>query len=253
MTTLGFDVDGKGRPLVLLHGGGVDRRVWDGVVTDLVSAGFQVFRPDMPGHGKESPPAEDTVEAMVKPISDWLEEHVPKPYVLLGHSLGGMAAIVLASNARTAPKRLVLADTTVHASGGLGVALILGLTRLFAYIAGRHGIAVLSKKAHGLKDGPDEPVLAALRSSPWSPHRMLKAASRFDGRRLLPAIACPVLLLLAERNKATHDAATKLQDKIAEVHRIILPNTGHMMMRDDPQGFVEAVVSFLNNTNGPYD
>jgi pimeloyl-ACP methyl ester carboxylesterase len=46
-----YDQDGDGPPLVLLHPGGADSRVFEVVVPGLAGH-FQVFRPDRRGHGR---------------------------------------------------------------------------------------------------------------------------------------------------------------------------------------------------------
>ena len=45
-----YEQDGDGPPLVLLHPGGADSRVFEVVVPGLAGH-FQVFRPDRRGHG----------------------------------------------------------------------------------------------------------------------------------------------------------------------------------------------------------
>ena len=49
-----YEVDGNGHPLVLLHGGGVDRRMWETQVPELAKH-YQVIRYDLRGTGKSDP------------------------------------------------------------------------------------------------------------------------------------------------------------------------------------------------------
>jgi 3-oxoadipate enol-lactonase len=89
-TQLYYEVTGEGSPLVLVHSGGFDRRLWDEQFFAFADR-HTVIRYDVRGHG-ESPPA-------TKPYSDaadlysvlqWL--HLEKAHVV-GLSLGGSIVI----------------------------------------------------------------------------------------------------------------------------------------------------------------
>jgi len=54
--TISFSDEGAGRPVVLLHGHTLDRRVWLPVVPSLLNAGLRVIRPDLRGHGRSTRP-----------------------------------------------------------------------------------------------------------------------------------------------------------------------------------------------------
>ena len=51
MSALHFEVRGRGRDLVLLHGWGLNLRVWDELAGALARR-FRVIAIDLPGHGK---------------------------------------------------------------------------------------------------------------------------------------------------------------------------------------------------------
>src|SRR5215467_2650958 len=53
--SLEYDVAGRGRAVILIHGGLVDRRMWDGQVSWL-AAKYRVVRYDLRGLGKSSEP-----------------------------------------------------------------------------------------------------------------------------------------------------------------------------------------------------
>jgi len=64
--TLDVQVEGEGRPVVLLHGFPDTKRLWSKQVPVLVDAGFQVIVPDQRGYGASDKPAE--VEAYSIPF-----------------------------------------------------------------------------------------------------------------------------------------------------------------------------------------
>lgn len=53
---LNYEDDGSGEPVVLLHGGGLDLRMWDRQLQPLVDAGYRVAHVDARGHGASSTP-----------------------------------------------------------------------------------------------------------------------------------------------------------------------------------------------------
>ncbi len=89
---------GAGRPVVLLHGVGLNAEAW-GAQIDGLSGGCRVIAPDMPGHGQSrrlngQPSLEDYVQAVL-PLLDSLTE----PAMIAGHSMGALIAVELAARA----------------------------------------------------------------------------------------------------------------------------------------------------------
>jgi pimeloyl-ACP methyl ester carboxylesterase len=94
--TIVFDVHGEGSPLVLLHGTGSRRGVWDPVIERL-SRERRTFAIDLPGFG-DSPPDgfEPNVEGYVARLRAWFaEQGLERPHVA-GNSMGGGIALELA-------------------------------------------------------------------------------------------------------------------------------------------------------------
>jgi pimeloyl-ACP methyl ester carboxylesterase len=54
--TISYSDEGAGRPVLLLHGHTLDRRIWLPVVPHLLKSGLRVIRPDLRGHGRSSRP-----------------------------------------------------------------------------------------------------------------------------------------------------------------------------------------------------
>src|SRR5579859_5527284 len=111
MSELHVEISGSGPDLVLLHGWGLNVRVWDGLVDEL-SDRFRMIAIDLPGHGRSPPgsgrgtPAEQA----------WLIHQsllsVSERYSLLGWSLGGQIALDLAAAMPWKLEKLVLVGTT---------------------------------------------------------------------------------------------------------------------------------------------
>lgn len=54
--TVYYEDEGAGKPVLLIHGHTLDRRVWEPIMPALNSAGCRVLRPDLRGHGLSARP-----------------------------------------------------------------------------------------------------------------------------------------------------------------------------------------------------
>ncbi len=100
--------------VVFLHGGGQNAHTWDTVIVGL---GEPALAFDLPGHGRSAwrddgdyGPIENA-ETLEPVLRDW----APHAELIVGHSLGGLTAIRLATRAPELVRRLVLVDVTPSA------------------------------------------------------------------------------------------------------------------------------------------
>jgi len=96
MSSIFYTDTGKGLPVVFLHGYCETSNVWNELRPQL-SKKFRIITIDLPGFG-ESPPLkyEFSLEDVAKDIKDFLKSIGLKKYVLIGHSMGGYAALSFA-------------------------------------------------------------------------------------------------------------------------------------------------------------
>lgn len=78
--------------LVLLHGVGLDRTVWE-PVTELLGGTFRIIAPDLPGHGARPPVPEGTTLA---DLAAGVAGEIPPGAHVAGFSLGALVAQHLA-------------------------------------------------------------------------------------------------------------------------------------------------------------
>jgi len=97
------DIGGHGAPLlVLLHGLGGTREVWRGLCTHLDGSWpGRWIAPDLPGHGRSPALASYSPAEQAAAVAETLGEAglSARPLVVLGHSMGGVVALALASGA----------------------------------------------------------------------------------------------------------------------------------------------------------
>lgn len=85
-----------GPALLLLHGLGATGAVWSGLL-DVLDGGWPgpIVVPDLPGHGRSAPLPRYTFGGLAAALAPALEPG--RPTVVLGHSLGGVVGLALAS------------------------------------------------------------------------------------------------------------------------------------------------------------
>lgn len=104
------DLGGKGRqPLVLLHGMLGSSRNWQTTGADLAQH-YHVFALDLRNHGRSPHDATMTYDVLMNDVLEWLDEHHLAATSLLGHSMGGKTAMLLACRYPSRVSRLVVVD-----------------------------------------------------------------------------------------------------------------------------------------------
>ncbi|WP_037303463.1 alpha/beta fold hydrolase [Amycolatopsis orientalis] len=88
MRTAGTD----GPAVLLLHGLGATGAVWDGL---MAQPGYRWLAPDLPGHGGSARLPHYSFGGLAAAVADALPER--GPVLVVGHSLGGVVGLALAS------------------------------------------------------------------------------------------------------------------------------------------------------------
>lgn len=102
---------GRGRPLLLLHGWSMSSTVFAEVQADL-ARDFRVLAPDLRGHGSSAPGPGYALADFAADLSVWLDALDLDQAALLGWSLGGEVAQLLAAQQPERFWRLLLVAST---------------------------------------------------------------------------------------------------------------------------------------------
>jgi 3-oxoadipate enol-lactonase len=103
--TLPFDAAGSGPPVVLLHAGVADRRMWAAIVPVLAER-YRVLAPDLPGYGDA--PLSPGPFSNASEVLAFLDDQDIGHASLVGASFGGRVALEVATEAPDRVDRLVL-------------------------------------------------------------------------------------------------------------------------------------------------
>jgi pimeloyl-ACP methyl ester carboxylesterase len=93
-----YELRGKGKPVMLLHGFTEDRRIWDPVITGIEDK-YNWILPDLPGSGQSERNSGLTALSDFSEIIPAIMEQEKIPQlVLIGHSMGGYISLAFAQN-----------------------------------------------------------------------------------------------------------------------------------------------------------
>ena len=111
-----YRISGYGKPVVLIHGVGLDLNMWEVQATALANR-FQVIRYDMLGHGSSATPAPVTrLGDFVDQLAELVDALELGRVILVGFSMGGLIAQRFASLYPGKLGRLVLMNTVFRRS-----------------------------------------------------------------------------------------------------------------------------------------
>ncbi|MDD3771587.1 MAG: alpha/beta hydrolase [Weeksellaceae bacterium] len=109
---LNFKVEGKGNPVVLIHGYLENMQMWEDYAKQL-SKDFQVIRMDLPGHGDSAVLNEiHSMELVAREIKEVLDFLKITKTLVVGHSMGGYVSLALTELFPEKVKALVLMNSS---------------------------------------------------------------------------------------------------------------------------------------------
>ena len=97
-------------PLLLLHGLLGSGRNWQTAAADLAATGRSIHALDLRNHGKSPWHPVMSYEAMAADVLAWLDARNLGPVELMGHSMGGKVAMLLATRHPGRFRRLIVVD-----------------------------------------------------------------------------------------------------------------------------------------------
>jgi len=248
-----YEEAGDGHPLVLLHAGGMDSRMWDDQF-ELFSKYFRVIRYDFPGTRGSQIPTEPF--CLCEDLHDLLSAlRIDRAY-LAGASLGGRTAI----------------DFTLEYPEQVA-ALVLAAPGFSGYSFSQAYIDKFVKIVSAFKDGgPASLVWAFLQDPTLAPPPEYESARRkvelmitenFAVFFLDPAlwrevgpsasdrlseITIPTLIMIGERDDADlHEIAKMLSQGIHDSRLIEIADAGHLVNLEKPSQFNKEVLEFLRS------
>ena len=262
--TLVGEADGFGLPVVFLHAGCTDRRMWAGQMAALAEAGYHVISYDRRGFGEsESPDEAFSHLADLEAVLDQLSIHA---VVLVGASLGGELAINFALEHPERTVGLVLIGTSIGGAPESDIpeeAEALNDARAYAEEK-RQFTSVARIDAQLWLDGPQsengrvdgeirelfiEMDRRALEKPPLTQEE--EPESAFD---TVGSIMAPTLLVVGDLDfPHIIDRHEELSDDLENAFSVVLEETAHLPSLERPDLFDPLLLEFLDAITGHGD
>lgn len=238
------------KAIVLLHGFGGCHDVWREVISSLAPS-TRTLAYDLPGHGLSLDfPAAGPAKVAARAVLADLSQRALKRVHLVGHSMGGAVAMLMAL---AEPGKV--ASLTLLAPGGLGPEINGPLLRRYGGAADRSAIRACLAAMSGPHSPPQKriiDVLCRMRGRPGQVPKLVEiaAAMTMDDRQgviprdRLDALNMPVMVAWG-----TDDAVlpfTQADDLPAHFHVHHVLEAGHMLAEEAPDLVAEII---RRNTN----
>jgi 3-oxoadipate enol-lactonase len=259
-TGIAFDDDGSGDPIVLLHAGVADRRMWV-PQAQLLASTHRVIRPDARGFGESLPPSGPWSHHT--DVLALLDELLIPSCHLVGASMGAGVAVEAALARPDAVASMVLAAPGGALRGDPPPELQpIWAAEVDALDRGDLDSAV-EVNLRAWVDGPvraPDVVDAEVRSAVGRMQREAFELPEWDmetapehelsppASTRLGELRCPILVIVGE---ADHPSVIATAERIAEEARdarlAVWPASGHMLTLERPTAFAAAVLEFLDD------
>jgi pimeloyl-ACP methyl ester carboxylesterase len=250
---ISYQRGGNGPPLMFIHGGAEDNRIWTPQLQSL-SDEFTVIAWDEPGAGKSSDvPDNFKLSDYADCFAGLITQLDLAPVHLAGFSWG---STILLELYRRHPH---LVRTMILAGGYAGWKGSLGEEEAHARLAGARKILSAPDNQFdptlpGLfaGDPPTKfvPLLNAMAADvrPSSLKKVLEIMGRTDLKHVLPTITVPTLLLWGELDvRSPLRIAKEFELKIPNARLVVIPNCGHVVNLQASEAFNEAVRYFCRS------
>jgi pimeloyl-ACP methyl ester carboxylesterase len=252
-----YEVYGRGRPVILLHGWLGSWGLWQETMTYL-GRYYRTYALDFWGFGESGRKRETyAVQDFVSLVDQFMEHLGIARAPLVGHSMGGTVSLSVAIQYPQRVRKVVVIGSPIVGSS------LSFLLKLF----GQRGIAYLVyHNLWGLKLGFK--VLAPLYSSDrrWSEMMdrdisqttlesfLISIASlrKTDLRPQLSQIKIPVMGMYGAKDIVVNPGQWKpLKEGISSCRVERFPKAGHFIMLDEPQRFGDVLHDFLEGPDNP--
>jgi len=238
-----YDILGKGKKVLILHGWGDDSRNWQRLQKDL-SKKYQVITLDLPGFGGTATPQADwTLNDYATFVHDFLHKiDAGTLFAIIGHSNGGAMAIRgIAQNVLDTQKLVLLGSAGVRNE-------YKGRNKALRYIT-KAGKAVTAPLPKQTKKSLRQKVYKTVGSDMLVAEHLqgtFKNIVEDDVRNDAAKIVQPTLLIYGEDDTATPPRYGKLFQELIKHSRLeVIQNAGHFIYQDKPHETVQYIEEFL--------
>jgi 2-succinyl-6-hydroxy-2,4-cyclohexadiene-1-carboxylate synthase len=259
---LHVEIDGRGPPLLLLHGFTGSTRTWDEVRPDLAERATLVLL-DLIGHGQSAAPPDPeryTLECAVRDIDALLDALGMSSIALVGYSMGGRLALHYAVARPDRVNRLILESASPgiedpnarqqRAETDEALAKRILRDGVGAFVSEWESLPLLQPGPHVSANQRAALHAQRLNNSPIGLANSLRGMGA--GRQIslwsrLSELRMPVQLIVGEQDGRYCDIGRRMQSLLPEARLSVVPDAGHTVHLDQPRQVVKIIDCALDN------
>lgn len=251
---------GSGVPVVFLHAGVADRRMWAQQVQALSAEGYHVVAYDRRGHGETA--TEDEPFSHVVDLEAVLDRLGLNAVVLVGCSMGGAIAINFALEHPERVVALVLVSTWVAGAEPDMPDEVLELEEALAYAIESGNTSRANRvaahlwldgptSAEGRVEGPVRDLFFDMNGIVLNHPKLTQEDELEPAMSHLGLITMPVLLIDgALDGEDTQDRHDELAAALPDAYSLTLEDAAHLLTLEQPDAFNDALIEFLDAVTG---
>ena len=259
---VGVSAAGRGVPLVMVHGFGVESLLYAQTLGRLVALGFKVFAIDIPGHGEsDGLHLSAALDEFVQVIDATISQLGVQRAVFVGHSLGGRIAAELAA---LQPKRalaLMLLDPIVGqpwdelrkwlrwfppALLAYGAIAVVDVASTLPTLADRSQALKIGSRVRG--------SIASIVREPWNGlnvgSAVLRSGSSVAALERIRIAKVPTFVVHATKDLLVPKRAADDTSQRTHATFVAVDGAGHSWMVRDPEALPAIVQQLLEGTLG---
>jgi pimeloyl-ACP methyl ester carboxylesterase len=234
--------------IVLLHGAGGHHLHWPPDIRRL--PGYDVYAPDLPGHGKSEGAGEQSISRYARHILTWMKAVDLHRSIFIGHSMGAAICLHLGIHHPTMVRGLGLI--------GGGVRLPVNPV-LLEGVQNSTTLPIALNRILKWSFSPDaDPRLVELAKNRLEETRPsvlygdFLACNGFDAINKVENVEAPTLVICGEDDKMTPLRFSQyLAGVLPNGELTVIPQAGHMVMLEKPDQVVDALNQYLKKRLGP--
>lgn len=230
-----YEVLGRGRPLMLLHGWVGSWRYWIPVM-QAVSSGYRAYALDLWGFGDTAKsPASYDLEQQVKLVGDFLDQMGMGRIALIGHGLGAVVAMQAALNDPNRFDRLMLVGMPFEEGQVTSRLQPENIPEVCEWLLGK-----------GWRQEPDFADISKI--DPLAVRRSLESLNKAALQARWQLLQRPCLFVYANNDLLVEPP--HLEEMPDWAHMIQFESGGYFMMHAESSQFNRLVLDFLSLENG---
>jgi len=254
--TLHYEVYGRGKPVILLHGWLGSWGLWQQTMTYL-GRYYRMYALDFWGFGDSgSKRSTYAVQDFVSLVNQFMDQLGIENSPLVGHSMGGTVSLSFSLSFPEKVNKVVVIGSPIVGSS-LALPLKLAGYRwiaawLFNYMGiFRFGMKIASPLICKDKNFPQMMDRDLTRTTVESFLTSIASLRKIDLRSNLDTVKVPVLGMYGKRDIIVRPDQWKvLKEYLPSSQFELFPNAGHFIMLEEPERFYESLKLFLDTPLG---